>query len=144
MEARGFLGRGIQHTKLRSLLDTDSERYAFEPAIGLCINRKSVQMQVAEILSDLASLGVCDPVAALGLISIRPCLISKSCIDLSTQSSTAARSTDDPDLIRAKDLVHLHYSVKVSHSDGYLGHGLSEGRDAVSRAFRGSDKLDRI
>lgn len=74
---------------------------------------------------------------------MRPCLISTSRIDLSTQSSTAARSTDDPDLIRAKDLVYLHYSVKVSHSDGYLSHGLSEARDAVSKAFRGSDKLDK-
>lgn len=74
---------------------------------------------------------------------MRPCLISTSCTDLSTQSGTAARSTDDPDLIRAKDLVHLHYSVKVTHSDGYLGHGLSEARDAVSRAFRGPDKLDK-
>ena len=64
-------------------------------------------------------------------------------MDLPAQSSTTARSTDDPDLIRAKDLVHLHYSVKVSHSDGYLGHGLSEARDAVSRAFRGSDKLGK-
>ena len=64
-------------------------------------------------------------------------------MDLSAQFSTAARSTDDPDLIRAKDLVHLHYSVKVSHSDGYLRHGLSEARDAVSRAFRGPDKLDK-
>ena len=64
-------------------------------------------------------------------------------MDPSAQSSTAARSTDDPDLVRAKDLVHLHYSVKVSRSDGCMGHGLSEARDTVGRAFRGPDKLDR-
>ena len=64
-------------------------------------------------------------------------------MDLSAQSSPAAWSTDDPDLVRAKDLVHLHYSVKVSHSDGYMGHGLSEASDTVSRAFRGPGKLNR-
>ncbi|OCL02339.1 hypothetical protein AOQ84DRAFT_382759 [Glonium stellatum] len=93
-------------------------------------------MQVAEILSDLASLGVCDHGAALDLISMHPCLISAFRVD-PAQSSNTVRSTDDPELARAKDLVHLHHSVKISRADGPLNRGLLEARNAVRRAFEG-------
>ncbi|EON64321.1 hypothetical protein W97_03552 [Coniosporium apollinis CBS 100218] len=90
-------------------------------------------MRTAEILSDLTSLRVCDPTAALALVSARP----------STTTSTQASQTpeqpdalaeDDPDLARAKDLVELHYKVKVAHTGGAVDRGLMEAREAVRRA----------
>jgi len=38
---------------------------------------------------------------------------------------------EDADLQRAKDLVQLHYSVKIAHADGAVDEGLLEARRAV-------------
>jgi hypothetical protein len=38
---------------------------------------------------------------------------------------------EDSDLQRAKDLVQLHYSVKVAHANGAVDEGLLEARRAV-------------
>ncbi|KAF2467564.1 uncharacterized protein BDR25DRAFT_234181 [Lindgomyces ingoldianus] len=86
-------------------------------------------MQLAEILSDLTSLRVCDPTAALALVSERP---SKS---PNTKANQKLVEEDDPDLKRAKDLVELHYSVREAYE--LLGKDLREAREAVERAVRG-------
>ncbi|KAF2270605.1 hypothetical protein CC78DRAFT_573898 [Lojkania enalia] len=85
-------------------------------------------MQLAEILSDLTSLRVCDPAAALALVSVRPSSIPKS-------TSTPTENDDqDPDLKKAKDLVELHYEVKERQRKGELSGALEEARKAVGRA----------
>ncbi|KAF1962750.1 hypothetical protein CC80DRAFT_399239 [Byssothecium circinans] len=83
-------------------------------------------MQHAEILSDLKSLGICDPSAALALVSARPRR------DPTTNTSHEIRGAeDDVDLKRAKDLVELHYEVKERHKRRELASGLEEARRAV-------------
>ncbi|KAF2118453.1 hypothetical protein BDV96DRAFT_643698 [Lophiotrema nucula] len=85
-------------------------------------------MRVAEILSDLTSLRVCDPAAALALVSARPSSKSTDAQD------TKKPEEEDADLKRAKDLVQLHYEVKEKQRRGELGSGLGEARRAVDRA----------
>ncbi|KAF2253449.1 hypothetical protein BU26DRAFT_418669 [Trematosphaeria pertusa] len=92
-------------------------------------------MHLAEILSDLVSLRVCDPAAALALVSARP--------DPTTSASSKAErdesreEQEDGDLKRAKDLVELHYAVKEAHKRGELGRGLMDARASVDRAVGG-------
>ncbi|KAK5124213.1 hypothetical protein LTR85_001916 [Meristemomyces frigidus] len=83
-------------------------------------------MQVAEVLSDLTSLQVCEPKAAHALVSARP---SK---ENTAQGETLARHEDsDADLKRAKDLLELHATVKVAHQDG-TDKELNDARMAVT------------
>ncbi|KAF2634905.1 hypothetical protein P280DRAFT_437900 [Massarina eburnea CBS 473.64] len=88
-------------------------------------------LRLAEILSDLVSLRICDPTAALALVSAR--------LDSSSKPSDAAVPVDeqDADLKRAKDLVELHYAVKEANRRGELGRGLAEARRAVESAVWG-------
>ncbi|KAF3046574.1 hypothetical protein E8E12_010991 [Didymella heteroderae] len=99
------------------------------------------EMQLAEILSDLVSLraGVCDPAAALALVSARP---SSTPASSTTAAAPTASSTDhdatedgDADLARAKELVALHYDVRERCKRGDLSAGLAEARSAVERAL---------
>ncbi|KAF2806722.1 uncharacterized protein BDZ99DRAFT_523296 [Mytilinidion resinicola] len=87
-------------------------------------------MQIAEILSDLTSLRVCDPAAALSLVSARPHPSPSSLKPI----TSATKKEDDTDLKRAKDLVELHYAVKVAHGDGEPDQELVELRGSVRRA----------
>ncbi|KAF1942565.1 hypothetical protein EJ02DRAFT_454079 [Clathrospora elynae] len=92
-------------------------------------------MQLAEILSDLVSLRVCDPAAALALVSVRS---SSSSQDASAKPNTTTTDDEqDPELKRAKDLLKLHYEVKEAHKRGELGRGLEDARRAVERAVGG-------
>ncbi|ORY14994.1 hypothetical protein BCR34DRAFT_478591 [Clohesyomyces aquaticus] len=108
-------------------------------------NPKRPTLTLAEILSDLTSLRLCDPAAALALVSVRPAKTT------STSTSTANSATTnpeqpqadkddkgDPDLQRAKDLVELHYSVKEAHKRGELEKGLAEAREMVTKAVEGA------
>ncbi|CAK4031327.1 Hypothetical predicted protein [Lecanosticta acicola] len=88
-------------------------------------------MRVAEFLSDLTSLQVCEPIAALALVSARPDKPSET--NGTTQNS--GNDEDDPDLKRAKDLLDLHGSVKLAHQDG-TDKELNEARDAVAKVLR--------
>ncbi|KAF2622705.1 hypothetical protein BU25DRAFT_494798 [Macroventuria anomochaeta] len=101
-------------------------------------------MQLAEILSDLVSLrpGVCDPAAALALVSARPSASSTAATTTtttmsSTNPSTAPDDDQDVDLQRAKELVKLHYEVRERCKRGELGRGLAEARRDVERAMGG-------
>ncbi|EME38326.1 hypothetical protein DOTSEDRAFT_141038 [Dothistroma septosporum NZE10] len=86
-------------------------------------------MKVAELLSDLTSLQICDSNAAFALVSARP--------EPSTEGNSTAKDkqTDDPDLNRAKDLLELHGTVKLAHQDG-TDKDLNEARDAVAKVLR--------
>ncbi|KAJ9669087.1 hypothetical protein H2201_000913 [Coniosporium apollinis] len=92
------------------------------------------KMRIAEILSDLTSLRVCDPAAALALVSARPSTSTATQPSKAPERPDTATEEDDPDLARAKDLVELHYKVKVAHTGGAMDRGLMEARDAVRRA----------
>ncbi|MCJ1316654.1 hypothetical protein MMC15_001975 [Xylographa vitiligo] len=90
-------------------------------------------MQIAEILSDLTSLRVCDYEAAIALVSSYKAIGTQTTTDKETNTSRSnsnpgpklSRTTsvlkdtqDDPDLQRAMDLVDLHYGVKEKHKHG--------------------------
>ncbi|PSN63360.1 hypothetical protein BS50DRAFT_637856 [Corynespora cassiicola Philippines] len=93
-------------------------------------------MQLAEILSDLVSLRVCDPAAALALVSARP--TGPSTTADSKEKPTSSPEEDDADLQRAKDLLKLHYEVKEAHKRGELESGLQDARAAVEKAVGGA------
>ncbi|KAK0259999.1 hypothetical protein LTR91_015009 [Friedmanniomyces endolithicus] len=87
-------------------------------------------MRVAEVLSDLTTLYLADPKAALALVTAR---VSH---DGTAGAKPMARyEDDDPDLQRARNLVQLHASVKVAHQDG-TDRELNEAREAVAKVMR--------
>ncbi|KAK5677735.1 hypothetical protein LTS10_009618 [Elasticomyces elasticus] len=87
-------------------------------------------MRVAEILSDLTTLYLADPKAALALVTARDAEDG-----LSRKETDARHEDDDPDLKRARDLVQLHAEVKVAHQDG-TDKELNEAREAVAKVLR--------
>ncbi|MCJ1306530.1 hypothetical protein MMC25_000173 [Agyrium rufum] len=85
-------------------------------------------MRVAEVLSDLTSLRVCDHDAALLLVTSYKDLEAnredgkspirrKGSKDLK-RSASIEGADEDPDLQRAIDLVDLHHGVKEKHTHG--------------------------
>jgi len=87
-------------------------------------------MRLAEILSDLTSLEVCDHAAARSLVSVRA-----GPKDTPHSTSIAKASPDSPEVMRAKDLIETHHAVKVSLRSG-TGNELSAARNAVGRALQ--------
>ncbi|MCJ1437063.1 hypothetical protein MMC27_006448 [Xylographa pallens] len=94
---------------------------------------KTTNMQIAEILSDLTSLRVCEYEAAIALVSSYETIDahtttgketntfsnnSTSRPKVSRTSSVLKDALDDLDLQRAMDLVDLHYGVKEKHKHG--------------------------
>ncbi|KAF2831002.1 hypothetical protein CC86DRAFT_377924 [Ophiobolus disseminans] len=101
-------------------------------------------MLLANILSDLVTLGTCPPAAALALVSASS---SSSPSQLQTSPSTqtahnastsaSAANDDDIDLTRAKELLKLHYEVKQAHQEGRLRVGLEGARRDVAGVVGG-------
>ncbi|KAE9985386.1 hypothetical protein BLS_008325 [Venturia inaequalis] len=102
------------------------------------------KMKVAQVLSDLTSLR--DQKAALDLVSARPGTASTvtGSVEAVRQRTAAllsgTKDQNDTDLQRAKDLVELHYAVKVKHlSKGNGGveadESLEDARHAVKVAM---------
>jgi hypothetical protein len=87
----------------------------------------STTLTLAELLSDLTTLRLCDPAAAMALVSARPSN-SPRAQELKGEQET------DPDLRRAKELVEFYYKVKVRQQEGELGKALDEARALVRRA----------
>ena len=71
-----------------------------------------------------------DPAAALALVSARGAAGDK------TAKSDAEEQ--DPDLKRAKDLIELHYSIKVASENGQLERILRDARAVVREVDAGS------
>lgn len=71
-----------------------------------------------------------DSSAALALASARP-----EGDNVTQSSQKDSEDGEDPDLKRAKDLLELHTTFKLAHSDG-SNQGLNEARDAVERVMR--------
>ncbi|MCJ1451812.1 hypothetical protein MMC28_002152 [Mycoblastus sanguinarius] len=93
-------------------------------------------MQIASILSDLASLRVCDHSAALALVSVNNLqTLSTAGNDGSSVTEQDVKAEEDPDMQRATDLVELHYSVKIRHKQGEDA-GLQEARKDVDRVLK--------
>lgn len=100
------------------------------------------QLRLAEILSDLVSLRVCDPKAALALVSATSSSAPTTNTATNTDAAAAAAATaqqddPDPDLKRAKDLLKYHVEVKEAQRRGELSRGLEEARAMVERAVGG-------
>ncbi|KAB8204475.1 hypothetical protein BDV34DRAFT_197553 [Aspergillus parasiticus] len=94
-------------------------------------------MQVAEILSDLTSLRVCDYNDALTLVTVHeraPAEPSPADGSLVAASQQGEKANDD--LRRAKELVDLHYEIKARHADGTVDEDLARAREDVNRVLR--------
>ncbi|KEQ82309.1 hypothetical protein D6C78_00404 [Aureobasidium pullulans] len=91
-------------------------------------------LKVADILSDLTSLRVGDPVAAMDLVLARSPITPAG---ISTQQLKRAQNTTDSDvdLARAQDLLDLHANVKLAHRGG-LDRSLLQARQQVNTALR--------
>ncbi|MCJ1326699.1 hypothetical protein MMC10_003364 [Thelotrema lepadinum] len=109
-------------------------------------------MKVAEILSDLTSLRVCDHEAAMALVSCRPggeeqAKSEKSENEGAGKSATPSRNLSgleghgDPDLQRALDLVDLHYGVKEKYSQG-TDMSLEAARSGVNKVLQDLQQRD--
>lgn len=104
--------------------------------VVLYLTNPSFSMQIASILSDLASLRVCvcyttiplllelrqtkpfqqDHSAALALVSVhRP---TRTSVTADGDRELSVKAMADLDMERAIDLVELHYGVKMKHMQG--------------------------
>ncbi|KAI4260437.1 MAG: hypothetical protein LQ352_000299 [Teloschistes flavicans] len=92
-------------------------------------------MKIANILSDLTSLRVCDHHAALALVSTRP-PPDTSALKSAKQGNLelAAKESQDPDMQRAMDLMELHRGVKLKHVRGE-DQGLMQARRDVDNVL---------
>ncbi|EAW09406.1 uncharacterized protein ACLA_036090 [Aspergillus clavatus NRRL 1] len=96
-------------------------------------------MQVAEIISDLTSLRVCDYHDALALVTVNERL-SEAKLSSDERGKAAAikqrQEQQNADLLKAKELVDLHYEMKAKHAQGTVDEELARARDAVARVLR--------
>jgi hypothetical protein len=78
-------------------------------------------------------------VAAQALVSTRPSPPSSSvdAVKQKTASLQQPAKEEDPDLQRAKDLIDLHYAVKVAHGRGNADKSLEDAGRDVEKALRG-------
>ncbi|KAF9892867.1 hypothetical protein FE257_000456 [Aspergillus nanangensis] len=84
-------------------------------------------MQVAEILSDLTSLRVCDHHDALALVTVNERITHPS--ESGEGQKPAKQHTEENtnnELQRAKELVDLHYEIKARHADGAVDEDLTK------------------
>ncbi|PTU17575.1 hypothetical protein P175DRAFT_0407171, partial [Aspergillus ochraceoroseus IBT 24754] len=97
-------------------------------------------MNVAEILSDLTSLRVCEYNDALNLVTVNerlssPGAVGKNGSTSSTENQPQAAGSKD-DLRVAAELVELHYEMKSIHKDGRVDDELLRGREGVDRVLQ--------
>ncbi|KAE8382783.1 hypothetical protein BDV26DRAFT_252597 [Aspergillus bertholletiae] len=93
-------------------------------------------MQVAEMLSDLTSLRVCDYNDAIALVTVHemvPAELSPADDNVATTNLQSDMANDD--LRRAKELVDLHYEIKARHADGTVDEELARMREGVNRVL---------
>ncbi|GAB1213772.1 hypothetical protein ATERTT37_002925 [Aspergillus terreus] len=93
-------------------------------------------MQVAEILSDLTSLRVCDHQDALALVTVNERIAAPVAAEQGDASKAHAKEPANEDLQRAKELVELHYEIKARHANGTVDDELAQAREQVNRVLR--------
>ncbi|BCR91279.1 uncharacterized protein ACHE_70122S [Aspergillus chevalieri] len=91
-------------------------------------------MQVAEILSDLTSLRVCDHTDALTLVTVNERLPART-PSQEAQSQSQNRDSNQ-DLRRAKELVDLHRELKTRHANGTVDEDLARARENVQKVLK--------
>ncbi|KAI5273251.1 hypothetical protein E4T47_03404 [Aureobasidium subglaciale] len=91
-------------------------------------------LKIADILSDLTSLRVGDPAAAMELVLARPPSDVATTSSQQLKAKTQNTTDTDADLTRARDLLDLHASVKLAHRAG-LDQSLLEARQQVKLAL---------
>ncbi|ODM14428.1 hypothetical protein SI65_10163 [Aspergillus cristatus] len=91
-------------------------------------------MQVAEILSDLTSLRVCDHTDALTLVTVNERLPART-PSQEPQSQSQNRDSNQ-DLRRAKELVDLHHELKTRHANGTVDEELARARENVQKVLK--------
>ncbi|KAL2008824.1 hypothetical protein VTN00DRAFT_7018 [Thermoascus crustaceus] len=96
-------------------------------------------MQVAEVLSDLTSLRACGHKEALVLVNVHkqqePGTAGVPQVEPTQEPDCGAQN---PDLQRAKDLIDLHYGVKVKHVQDHgatVDEDLRRSREDVNRVL---------
>jgi len=98
-------------------------------------------MQVVTILSDLKSLSVCQHEAALKMVTVHK--TTSETLSSSVQEPSISERATNADLQRAKELVSLHYGVKVRFLESGLDVDLLQARwdvDHVLRALESESK----
>ncbi|EMF10598.1 uncharacterized protein SEPMUDRAFT_150647 [Sphaerulina musiva SO2202] len=87
------------------------------------------EVKVSDLFAALQQLQATDSEAALALVTARP--------DLRPAARNGAETgnEDDPDLNRAKDLLHLHQSVKLAHPDAQPDAALKQARADVAKVL---------
>ncbi|KAF7117850.1 hypothetical protein CNMCM5793_007153 [Aspergillus hiratsukae] len=96
-------------------------------------------MKVAEILSDLTSLRVCDYNDALTLVTVNERLNeARGPPDDRNKAAVSKRQQEqqNDDLRRAKELVDLHYEMKTKYALGTVDGELIRAREEVDRVLR--------
>ncbi|KAJ8176726.1 hypothetical protein LV161_008415 [Aspergillus fumigatus] len=96
-------------------------------------------MQVAEILSDLTSLRVCDYNDALALVTVNERLNEAKVLPDDRSKATLGKRQQEQqndDLRRAKELVDLHYEMKTNNALGTVDEELTRAREEVNRVLR--------
>ncbi|KAB8229236.1 uncharacterized protein BDW43DRAFT_289089 [Aspergillus alliaceus] len=94
-------------------------------------------MQVAEILSDLTSLRVCDHNEALALVTVHERIpVEPSQLDGSSTIESQQSEKVNDNLRRAKELVDLHYEIKARHAGGTVDEELAHAREDVNRVLK--------
>ena len=94
-------------------------------------------MLVAALLSDLNSLSVCPPSAALALVSVHrtDSTTSQSQTQVLSSASTAETSSS-PAIALANDLISLHHEVKLQYAEHGLDEEMLQARRDVQKVLR--------
>ncbi|EYE99220.1 uncharacterized protein EURHEDRAFT_408489 [Aspergillus ruber CBS 135680] len=96
-------------------------------------------MQVAEILSDITSLRVCDHADALTLVTVNERLPPRAPsqeTQFQSQSQAQSHRDSNEDLRRAKELVNLHHELKTRHANGTVDEELARARENVKKVLK--------
>lgn len=89
-------------------------------------------LTLAQLLADLDTLrNASSPSAALSLVSARPSPSPPNPNSAQEDVKEDKEEDKDEDLERAKDLVNLHYKVKVAYAQGEFGRDLEGAREVV-------------
>ncbi|KAK2839230.1 hypothetical protein FQN49_006343 [Arthroderma sp. PD_2] len=124
---------------------TNNQLSNIKEVVQVCgVRRKFNLMQVAGVLSDLASLRACDQSDALSLVSIHKTVLDPKSTSQPADSKAGQihGHSQNQDVQRATELVELHKSMKEHHiyQNGGVDAGLRRARMDVEGVL---EKLNR-